>query len=89
MGLIYKLNFDATMFVGIKASGFRAVVPNGRRSYGSYINKRASSVDNEEAKVLACKCAVEFVMEAGFKVDNGKGQCQCDEDHYVIKGQLF
>lgn len=30
-------------------------------------------VDNEEAKVLACKCAVEFVMEAGFKVDNGKG----------------
>lgn len=43
MGLIYKLNFDATMFVRIKASGFRAVVPNGRRSYGSYINKRASS----------------------------------------------
>ncbi|KAL0016095.1 hypothetical protein SO802_003164 [Lithocarpus litseifolius] len=66
--LVYKHNFDAVVFAGIKASGFEAVVHNNRGEVMAVVSTRGLPVvDSEEAKVLACRRTVEFVMEDGFR----------------------
>lgn len=67
-GLLYKLNFDAAVFEGISASGFGAIVRNDKGEVMAAILARGPPVvDSEEAEVLACRRAVEFFMEAGFR----------------------
>ena len=68
LGLLYKLNFDAAMFEGISASGFGAIVHNDKGEVMAAISARGPPVvDSEEAEVLACKRAIEFAVEAGFR----------------------
>ena len=68
LGLLYKLNFDAAMFEGISASGFGAIVCNDKGEVMAASSARGPPVvDSEEADVLACRCAVEFAMDAGFR----------------------
>ena len=68
LGLLYKLNFDAAVFEGINASGFGAIVCNDKGEVMAAISARGPPVvDSEEAEVLACRRAVEFAVEAGFR----------------------
>ena len=68
MGLIYKLNMDAAMFIGLAASGIGAVVHNEKGKVMATLSIRGSPVvDSKEAEVLACQKAVEFAMEARFR----------------------
>lgn len=66
--LVYKLNFDAAVFIGISALGFRAVVRSDRGEVMVVVSARGPpEVDNEEAEVLACRCVVELTMELGLE----------------------
>ena len=60
-GLLYKLNFDAAVFEGISTSSFGAIVHNDKGEVMAAISARGV-VDSEEAEVLACRRAVEFVL---------------------------
>ena len=68
MGLAYKINVDAAVFIGLNASRFGAMVRNDKREVMAALSARGPPVqDREEAEVLACRRAVELVMEAGFR----------------------
>lgn len=68
MGLAYKINVDAAVFIGLNASRFGAMVRNDKREVMAALSVRGPPVqDREEAEVLACRRAVELVMEAGFR----------------------
>nr|POE55080.1 hypothetical protein CFP56_26661 [Quercus suber] len=67
-GSAYKLNVDATMFTGMDASGFGAVVRNEKGEVMAALAGKGPHVqDSEEAEALACRRTVEFAMEAGFR----------------------
>nr|XP_023887446.1 uncharacterized protein LOC111999548 [Quercus suber] len=64
---MYKLNFDAAMFMEQQRSSFRAIIRNvqgevmvGMSAKGPYVR------NSEEAEALAGRQAVVFAMEAGF-----------------------
>ena len=68
MGLAYKINVDTAVFIGLNASRFGAMVRNDKREVMAALSVRGPPVqDREEAEVLACRRAVELVMEAGFR----------------------
>ena len=68
MGLAYKINVDAAVFIGLNASRFGAMVRNDKREVMAALSARGPPVqDREEAEVLDCRRAVELVMEAGFR----------------------
>ncbi|XP_030930796.1 uncharacterized protein LOC115956614 [Quercus lobata] len=67
-GSVYKLNVDATVFKGMKASGVGAVVRNENGEVMVAMAGKGSQVqDSEAAEALACRRAVEFALEAGFR----------------------
>ncbi|XP_023873342.2 uncharacterized protein LOC111985933 [Quercus suber] len=67
-GLAYKLNFDAAVFAGINASGVGTIIRNAMGEVMVALSARGLSVmDSEEAEVLACRRAMEFAMEIGFR----------------------
>ena len=54
MGLSYKVNVDATLFVDVRASGFGVVVCNEWAEVMASLTARGPPIqDNEEAEVLA------------------------------------
>ena len=62
--LVYKLNFDASVFSSLDKSGFGAVIRNDK---GEVMAAKGPAVFcNEEAEFLACRKAIEFAMDAGF-----------------------
>lgn len=64
---IFKLNFDATIFVDLKCSGFHAIIHNERGEVMAAMSIKGQPVaDSEEAEVLACRKALEFSIDAGF-----------------------
>ncbi|XP_023872473.1 uncharacterized protein LOC111985073 [Quercus suber] len=63
----FKLNFDATIFKERGRSGFGVVIRNERGEVTTAFSAIGPSVSgSEEAETLACRKAVEFVVEAGF-----------------------
>ena len=67
-GNCFKLNFDATIFQDLQASGFGAIIRNGSGDVMASISARGPPViDSEEAEILACRKALEFAVDAGFR----------------------
>ncbi|XP_030924873.1 uncharacterized protein LOC115951885 [Quercus lobata] len=66
-GSVYKLNFDAAIFTPMGASGCGAVVRNETGLVMVALSAKGSPVmDSEEAEAMACRKAMEFVVEASF-----------------------
>ena len=67
MGLSYKVNVDATLFVDVRASGFGVVVRNEWAEVKASLTARGPPIqDNEEAEVLAYQKVLEFAVDASF-----------------------
>ena len=65
--LMYKLNFDATLFMDLNRTGFGTVIRNDRGEVMAAMSTKGPVVNNsEEAEMLACRKSIEFVMDAGF-----------------------
>ncbi|XP_075663066.1 uncharacterized protein LOC142632574 [Castanea sativa] len=63
----FKLNFDAAIFHEIHVSGFGAIIRNERGEVMASLLARGPSVaDSEEAELLACRKALDFVVDTGF-----------------------
>ena len=64
---VYKLNFDATVFTQIGASGCGAMVRNEMGLViAALLGKGPPVLDSKEAKVLACRKAMEFMVDSSF-----------------------
>ena len=64
---IFKLNFDAAVFVEAKRTGFGAIIWNDKGEVMATMSTGGPSVSSsEEVKLLACRKAVEFANDAGF-----------------------
>ena len=66
-GLAFKLNFDATIFANTNSSGVGVIIRNnlGEVMVGLFAHG-PSVVSSKEAKVLACRRALEFALDSGF-----------------------
>ena len=54
--------------VELQASGFGAIIRNGSGEVMASISARGPPViDSEEAEILACRKALEFAVDAGFR----------------------
>ena len=66
-GSFYKLNFDTSVFEDMAAFGIGAVIWNDIGEDMAALSFKGPAVtDSDEAEVLACRKALEFVVEAGF-----------------------
>ena len=64
---VFKLNFDATVFVEAKRTGFGAIIWNDKGEVMAVMSAGGPPVSiSEEAELLACRKAVEFATNAGF-----------------------
>ncbi|XP_023926391.1 uncharacterized protein LOC112037770 [Quercus suber] len=64
-GQLYKLNFDAAVFAN--GPGIGAVIRNAAGDVMAALSIRGAAVnDSEEAEAVACRTALEFVIDAGF-----------------------
>ena len=63
----FKLNFDVVIFSELNCSRVGAMIRNERGEVMATMSVRGPQVvDSEEAEILACRRAMEFVREAGF-----------------------
>ena len=63
----FKLNFDVVIFSELNCSRVGAMIRNERGKVIAAMSVRGPQVvDSEEAEILACRRAMEFVREAGF-----------------------
>ena len=66
-GLLYKLKFDTAIFASKRASGVSVMICNVEGEVMATLLARREVVDDsEKAEVLACRKALEFVVDAGF-----------------------
>ncbi|KAK9988413.1 hypothetical protein SO802_028652 [Lithocarpus litseifolius] len=66
---VYKLNYDAAMFIDNASSGFGAVIRNFRGEVMAAMTAKGPAVQcSEEAELLACRKVMEFAIDAGFTV---------------------
>ncbi|XP_030964398.1 uncharacterized protein LOC115985611 [Quercus lobata] len=66
---VYKLNYNAAVFAGNASSGFGAVIRNSSREVMAAMTAKGQAVQcSEEAELLMCRKALEFVIDAGFTV---------------------
>ncbi|KAL0010522.1 hypothetical protein SO802_005630 [Lithocarpus litseifolius] len=66
---VYKLNYDAAVFADNASSGFSAVIRNSCGEVMAAMTAKGPAVQcSEEAKLLACRKAMEFAIDAGFTV---------------------
>ena len=64
---VFKLNFDAVVFVEAKRTGFGAIMRNDKGEVMAAMSVGGPQVSSsEEAKLLACRKAVEFATDVGF-----------------------
>ena len=67
-GTLFKLNFDAAVFMDMESSGFGVVIRNNMGEVMAALSTKGPPVANsEEAEILACRKALEFAVEAGFQ----------------------
>ena len=65
--MIFKLNFDAALFLALNNSGFGAVIRNEKGEVMAAMAAKGPEVSSsEEAEFLACRKAIEFAIDAGF-----------------------
>nr|XP_023873852.1 uncharacterized protein LOC111986451 [Quercus suber] len=63
----YKLNFDVSIFSGLDRSGFGAIIRNDKGEVMAAMSVSGPKVSSsDEAELLACRRAIEFVVDAGF-----------------------
>ena len=63
----FKLNFDAATFSNLKCSGIAAIIRNEKGEVMGAMSAKGPQVqDSMEAKVLACRRALEFAIDIGF-----------------------
>ena len=66
-GSLFKLNFDGACFDDGAALGYGAMIRNEKGEVMAAIAVRGDAVrDSEEVKVMACRKALEFAIDAGF-----------------------
>ena len=64
---VFKLNFDATVFVEVKRIGYGAIIRNDKGEVMAAMSAGGPPVSsNEDQELLACRKAVEFAIDAGF-----------------------
>ncbi|XP_065629483.1 uncharacterized protein LOC136067478 [Quercus suber] len=64
---IFKLNFDVALFLALNSSGFGVVIQNEKGEVMAAMVAKGPEVScSEEAKFLACRKAIEFVVNVGF-----------------------
>ena len=64
---MYKINFDVAVFANMATSGIGVVIWNDRGQVMAALSSKGHAmVDSEEAEVVACRKALEFVVDAGF-----------------------
>ena len=67
-GEFFKLNFDGANFDNGATLGYGAVIRNGNGEVMAAISAKGGAVrDSEELEVMACRKALEFAIDAGFK----------------------
>ena len=65
--LIFKLNFDVVVFLGLNRSSYGAIIYNERGEVMvAMVAKGPDVFCSEEAELLACRKAIEFVVDVGF-----------------------
>ena len=65
--MVYKLNFGATIFLGMEKSGIGAVIRNERGEVMVGMTTIGPRIEtSEEAELLACRRSLEFAMDASF-----------------------
>ena len=65
--LVYKLNFDATIFKELNCSGVGVIIRNANGEVMAAMSAKGPPVeDSEVAEALACRKAMEFAIDAGF-----------------------
>ena len=65
--LVFKLNFDAAVFLENQSIGFGAIIQNDKGEVMAAMAAVGPPVSSsEEAELLACRKAVEFATDAGF-----------------------
>ena len=65
--MVYKLNFGATIFLGMEKSGIGAVIRNERGEVMVDMTTIGPRIEtSEEAELLACRRSLEFAMDASF-----------------------
>ena len=64
---VFKLNFDAVVFVEAKRTGFGAIIRNDKGEVMAAMSARGPPVSNsEEAELLACRKAVSSPLMLDF-----------------------
>ena len=64
---VYKLNYDAALFSDLGRTGIGAVIRNEKGEVMAAMTACGQAVHtSEEAKLLACRRALEFAVDAGF-----------------------
>lgn len=67
-GSVYKVNFDAPVFASTDSSGVGVIIRNDKGEAMAALSVAGPSVStSEEAEVLACRKALEFAVDAGFR----------------------
>ena len=65
--MVYKLNFDAAIFSGMKKSGMGAIIRNERGEVMAGMSAIGPRIEtSEEAELLVCRRSLEFVVDASF-----------------------
>ena len=63
----YKLNFDVAIFSSLDRSGFGAIIRNDKGEVMAAMSVSGPRVStSDEAKLLACRRAIEFAVDVGF-----------------------
>ena len=65
--MIFKLNFDASLFSALNSLGFGAVIRNEKGEVMVAMAAKGPEVSSsKEAEFLACRKAIEFAVDVGF-----------------------
>lgn len=60
---VFKLNFDAAIFLDSNSLGFGAIIQNEKEEVMAAISIKAPPMgDSEEAEILVCRKALEFAI---------------------------